>query len=188
MKNEAIEGVPEIETARLLLRPFLPTDLDDYTQRIFADAEVMRYLPRRTLTPRERAERALAVFNDHWRQRGYGVWAVIDKTTGQFIGHSGLNFVPEAGEVEVLYALRKDRWRQGLATEAARASVRYGFEQANLARLIALAVPENLASRRVMEHGSFVYEKDAHYFGLDLVYYVLPHASFQPDDSLFCIR
>jgi ribosomal-protein-alanine N-acetyltransferase len=188
VKDEAIGGIPRIETARLLLRPFTEADLADYAERIFADAEVMRYLPKRDLTPRERAERTSAVFNNHWSQRGYGVWAVTDKITGEFIGHGGLNFVPEAGQVEVLYALRKDRWGQGFATEAARASVRVGFEYANLTNLIALAVPENIASRRVMEHLGFQYEKDVHYFGLDLVYTVLPRERFHPDDSLFCIR
>jgi ribosomal-protein-alanine N-acetyltransferase len=48
----------------------------------------------------------------------------------------------------------------------------------NLLRLIALAVPENIASRRVMEHLGFAYEKDAHYFGLDLAYYILQRERF----------
>jgi RimJ/RimL family protein N-acetyltransferase len=188
MRDEAMGGIPSIETARLLLRSLAYSDLEDYTQHIFADAEVLRYLPKRDLTPRERAERTLAVFNDHWSQRGYGVWAVADKVTGQLIGHCGLNFVPEAGEVEVLYALRRDRWGQGLATEAAQAGVRFGFEQAHLARLIALAAPENTASRRVMEHLGFVYEKGAHYFGLDLVCYVLLRERLRPDDSSFLLQ
>ena len=183
-----MDSIPGIETARLLLRPFTVADLDDYVQHIFADADVMRYLPERDLTPPERAERTVAAFNNHWSQRGYGVWAVTDKITGQFIGHGGLNFVPEAGEVEVLYALRTDRWGQGLATEAARASVRFGFEHADLARLIALAVPENIASRRVMEHLGFQYEKDMHYFGLDLMCTVLPRERFHSDDSFFLVR
>ena len=139
-------------------------------------------------SPRARAERTIAAFDDHWSQRGYGVWAVADRVTGQLIGHCGLNFVPEAEEVEVLYALRTDRWGQGFATEAARASVRFGFEHADLARLIALAVPENIASRRVLEHLGFQDEKDAHYFGLDLVYTVLSREQFHCDDSFFLVR
>ncbi len=180
--------IPTIETARLLLRPFAQEDLEDYPRLIFADADVMRYLPKRDLAPRERAERTVAVFNDQWLQRDYSVWAVTDKMTGGFIGHCGLNSVIEAGEVEVLYALRKDRWGQGIATEAARASVRFGFETVNLARLIALAVAENSASRRVMERLGFAYEKDVHYFGLDLVYSVLAREQFNLDDSVFPIR
>ena len=181
-------GIPSIETARLLLRPFAAADLDDYARLIFADAAVMRYLPQRDLALRERAERTIVFFNDHWSQRGYGVWTVTDKITGDFIGHCGLNDVPEAGEVEVLYALGKAYWGQGLATEAACASVRFGFENANLTRLIALAVPENIASRRVMGHLGFAYEKDAHYFGLDLVQYALQREHFRYGDSIFMLR
>lgn len=174
---------PQIETARLLLRPLVSTDLEDYTRHIFADADVMRYLPKRDLPPPERATRTMAFFNDHWAQRGYGAWAVTDKITGQFIGHCGLNYLPEIDEVEVLYALSKAHWGQGFAREAAHASVRFGFEQVNLVRLIALAVPENSASRRVMEHLGFRYEKDTHHFGLDLVQYALPRERFQIDHT-----
>jgi RimJ/RimL family protein N-acetyltransferase len=173
-----MSDVPRIETARLLLRPFVEADLDDYTRLIFADAEVMRYLPKRDLTPRDRAERTIAIFAEHWSHYGLGAWAVTDKLTGEFMGHCGLGPVPEAGEIEVLYSLGQAYWGRGVATEAARASVRFGFEQAKLGRLIALAVSENIGSRRVMEHLGFVYEKDAHYFGLDLASYVLLRAEF----------
>jgi len=181
-------AIPAVETTRLLLRPFTSEDLADYTRLIFADADVMRYLPTRASTPRERAERTITFFNDQWRQRGYSAWAVTDKVTGQFMGHCGLNYLAEIDEVEVLYALAKPYWRQGFATEAARASVRFGFEQANLTRLIALAVPENIASRRVMEHLGFVYEKDTHHFGLDLAQYALPCEQFHGVASLFLVR
>lgn len=183
-----MNDIPRIETARLLLRPFAEDDLDDYTRLIFADAEVMRYLPKRDLAPRERAERTLMVFAEHWSQHGLGAWAVTDKVSGELMGHCGLGPVPEAGEIEVLYSLGRPYWRQGIATEAARASVRFGYEYANLTSLIALAVPENIGSRRVMEHVGFVYEKDAYYFGLDLVQYRLQHEHFQVDDSLYRVR
>jgi RimJ/RimL family protein N-acetyltransferase len=63
-------------------------------------------------------------------------------------------------------------------SSAAQASVCFGFGHANLARLIALAVPENIASRRVMEHLGFAYESDARYFGLDRVCYALERDRF----------
>ena len=173
-----MDDIPSIETTRLLLRPFTPSDLDDYTRLIFADAEVMRYLPQRDLSPRERAERTLTVLAEHWAQYELGVWAVTDKVTGEFMGHCGLGPVPEAGEIEVLYSLGKAYWGRGIATEAARASVRFGFKHARLARLVAFAVPENSGSRRVMEHLGFVYEMDAQYFGLDLVQYALDRDRF----------
>lgn len=188
MQEAAMRNIPSIETARLLLRPLTPSDLDDYTRLIFADAEVMRYLPKRDLAPRERAARTLMVFAEHWSQHGLGAWAVTDKVTGEFMGHCGLGPVPEAGEIEVLYSLGRIYWGQGIATEAARASVRFGFEHANLARLVAFAVPDNIGSRRVMEHLDFVYEKEAHYFGLDLVQYALAREHFRLDDSIFMLR
>ena len=178
MKDEARNGIPSIETARLLLRPFTSTDLDNYTRLIFTDVEVMRYLPRRDASPRERAERTMAFFSDHWLQRGYGVWAITDKINETFIGHCGLNYLADIDEVEVLYALRQSHWSRGFATEAARASVQFGFEQAQRMRLVGLAVPENITSRRVLEHLGFTFEKNAHHFGLDLVQYGLPHEQF----------
>src|SRR5512136_1840579 len=94
-------GFPELETARLVLRRPAAADLDEWTRRIFADPDVMRYLPRRDLTPRERAERALQNFEKHWAQRGYGMWVMIDKANGRFLGHCGLNYLEETDEVEV---------------------------------------------------------------------------------------
>jgi RimJ/RimL family protein N-acetyltransferase len=180
--------IPTVETTRLLLRPFTTDDLDTYIRLIFTDTEVMRYLPKRDLAPRERAERTITVFTERWAEYRFGVWAVTDIVTGKFMGHCGLGLVPEAGEIEVLYALGQAYWGRGFATEAARASVRFGFEHANLTRLIALAVPENSASRRVMEHLGFVYEKDAHYFGLDLVQYALQREHFPVDDSRYRVQ
>ncbi len=167
MKNRALE------TARLLLRPFEPTDLDAYTARIFGDAEVLRYLPKRDTPARERAQRTMDFFNDHWNQFPYAPWAIVEKASGELMGHCGLRFITEIRETEVLYALAKDFWGKGYATEAARASVEFGFAKVGLERIIALAVPENIASRRVMEHCGLVYEKDVQLFGLDCVYYAL---------------
>lgn len=180
--------IPTVETQRLLLRPFAADDLDDYTRLIFAAAVVMRYLPQRDLPPPERAARTIAIFTERWAEYRFGVWAVTDKATGEFMGHCGLGPMPEAGEIEVLYALGLAYWGRGFATEAAHASVRFGFEQADLTRLIALAVPENIASRRVMEHLGFVYERDTHHFGLDLVQYALQREQFHGVASFFLVR
>ena len=70
----------------------------------------------------------------------------------------------------------------------ARVSVQFGFEQAQLTRLIALAVPENAASRRVVEHLGFAYEKNAYHFGLDLVQYALPREQLLHDGSIILVH
>lgn len=170
--------IPRIETARLILRGFGETDLDDWAQKVFADPEVMRYIPRRDLSPSERARRAFSVFTQHWQDRNYGVWALIDRKDGHFIGHCGLNYLDDTGEVEVLYALAKADWGMGLATEAAHASLTYGFETMLLDRIIGLAMPENLASRRVLEKAGLAYLNQSHYFNLVVAYFAVTRDQF----------
>lgn len=181
-------GLPEIETERLLLRQFTPDDLDTYAARIFADPDVTRFLPKRDIPPRERAERVLKYFGEHWQKHGFGDWAVTDKVDAQLIGHCGLNFVPEAGEVEVEYSLAKAYWGQGIATEAARASVRYGFESLKLERIIALADPQNIASWRVMEKIGLTYQKEVCFFGMQLVYYQILSHEFDADNAAYRLQ
>ena len=180
--------LPEIETERLLLRQFTPADLDEYTRIIFADPDVTRFLPRRDIPPRQRAERVLNYFGEHWLKNGYGDWAVTDRAHAGLIGHCGLNFIPEAGEVEVEYSLAKPYWGRGIATEAARASVRYGFEALQMEHIIALADPQNIASRRVMEKVGLVYQKEVFFFGMQLVYYQIMRQQFRAGNLPYRIR
>lgn len=180
--------LPEIETERLLLRQFTPADLDEYTRIIFADPDVTRFLPRRDIPPRQRAERVLNYFSEHWLKHGYGDWAVTDRAHAGLIGHCGLNFIPEAGEVEVEYSLAKSYWGRGIATEAAQASVRYGFEALQMERIIALADPQNIASRRVMEKVGLVYQKEVFFFGMQLVFYQIMRQQFRAGNLPYRIR
>ncbi len=172
-------AVPEILTERLLLRQITHADLDDWAARIFADPVVMRYLPRRDITPRERAERGLEFLNGHWLEYGYGEWGVITRADHQMIGHAGLAYLAETGEVEVDFALAGAYWGLGMGTEAARASVRFGFEKRGLTRVIGLTNPENSAARRVLEKVGFVYEKEARYFNRDVAYYTIRPEQFR---------
>lgn len=164
---------PIVETPRLRLRPPAAADLDQWTKRIFADPEVTRYVPSRIADPRARAERMLAMIDDSWARRGYGIWLVTDRASGEFKGHCGLGYLPDTGEVEIDYALARPCWGRGVATEAAREALRLGFASAGLPLIIGLVVPENIASRRVLEHVGFEYQRDAPYFGLTLAYHTI---------------
>jgi len=172
----------EIRTERLVLRPLAEGDLDAWASRLYADPEVMRYLPAGPPVPRERAERNLASQQEHWRTYGYGLMAALDVATGEFVGYCGLRYLPEVDEVEVAYGLARARWGEGLATEAAEACIRHGFEDLGLRRVVAYAVPANVASRRVMEKVGMAFEDEAHLFGLDLVRYAI-HATDERDDA-----
>ena len=182
-------SLPYVETERLILRPFVAADLDEWARCIFDDPEVMRYLPKRNISPREHAERNFVAMNEEWGHFGYTWWAVTEKLTGRLMGHCGLsNNGVYPGEIELTYALAKADWGKGIATEAARASVRFGFETIQLERVFATAIPENIGSRRVMEHIGFVYEKDAQYLGYDVVYYALKRGEFRADNSFYRLQ
>jgi ribosomal-protein-alanine N-acetyltransferase len=166
-------------TERLVLRRYTREDLDAWHRQIFDDPEVMRYLPGGHPIPREQLEGAHERGAKHWKDHGYGVWVVCDRATGQLIGHCGLRFLDEVAETEVLYGLGRRYWGRGLATEAARAAVEFGFGQAGLLRIVAFSVPANIASRKVMEHLGMRLEAETHLFGLDLVRYAIRPDEFR---------
>ncbi len=138
----------------------------------------MAFLPPERPVPKVRTIAWMAKCKTHWERYGFGVWSVEERASGELIGHCGLGTLEEIPEVEVLYALAPAYWGKGLASEAARASVRFGFEQAGLARIIALAFPNNIGSRRVMERAGLHYLKDTRLFDHDLVYYEIERGEF----------
>lgn len=169
----------EIETARLLLRPFRLDDLDAHAE-ILSDPLVTRFLARGPFNPqdaREVSARVLKHFINHWQVHGFGAWAAIDKTTQLLIGQCGLNYIPDHPEVEVLYLLARAAWGRGLATEGARAAVRYGFEQVGLQRIVGITMPANVASQRVLEKAGLRYEKDGVFYGVHAKYFALNRPS-----------
>lgn len=191
-----------IETARLRLRPFTPDDLDIHHATVYSDPDVMRYMPGGAPRTREMTERVIASFTRHWEKHGYGPWAVTERATGRLIGQCGLNNIPLEEEtfdfcytvapekpvqVEVLYALTKDCWGQGYATEGARASLRYGFEKLGLDLIFALAFPKNTGSRRVMEKIGMTYAGTGFYYEVELATYTITRDAFTWDGSPYAI-
>ena len=155
----------------LTMKPLQLSDLDSLTA-IWADPEVTKFLPSRGVAiPREKVEKTLASFVEHWQKLGYGIWKIVEDETDKMVGYCGLRYLEELNEVELLYGLAKEYWGKGIATKAAKASVSYGFDEANLDRIIALALPENEASKKVIEKTGFKYEKQIHIFNLDGFYY-----------------
>jgi RimJ/RimL family protein N-acetyltransferase len=169
-----------LETARLRLRPFTPEDAADHL-RLYADPRVTRYLGGGPFVGEEaarRSARALDHFVRHWSERGFGVWAVLEQTSGRVIGQCGLNRLPEREDIEVLYALERGSWGRGLAPEAAGAAIRYGFDVVGLDRIVAVVRHANVGSRRVLEKLGMRYEGDVQVYGVVAACYALTGAEF----------
>lgn len=99
---------------------------------------------------------------------GCGLWLVRERDSGQMLGQGGLqsSLVGGANEVEAAWAIVPDHWGQGLATELARAAVQVAFGELALPEIVAFALPENHASRRVMHKTGFVFEREIVHAGL----------------------
>jgi ribosomal-protein-alanine N-acetyltransferase len=172
--------MPSIQTARLLLRMFAPEDLDDLAI-LFRDPEVMRYVGNGQPVDRDEAEKALKSIIKHWETRGFGRWAVIGQETRKFAGFGGLRSL--LGAPEVVYHLAKACWAKGLATELARASLRFGFEERGFEQIVAVAKPKNTASIHVMEKLGMHYEMHTSYYDIEVVQYAINREEFKPNGS-----
>jgi len=120
---------------------------------LYQDPEIRRYFPEGVLSYEDTKEELEWFMNGHPHHPELGLWATVHKETGKFIGRCGLLPWEIDGklDVEIAYLLDKDFWHQGLATEAARGILLYGFEQLHLTRLICLMYPDNIPSQRVAE-------------------------------------
>ena len=99
-----------------------------------------------------------------------------------------MQWLQNTPEVELAYAIAHNYWNQGLTTEAARASVRFGFEMLQLQRIVAIALTHNLASQRVMQKAGLKYEKQAYFYNLEVAYYSLNREDYQLDNSFYRLR
>ena len=116
-----------IETERLLLREYTPDDFDALYE-ILSDPETMRHYP----APYDEAgTRHWIEWNlENYTQYGFGLWAVVLKETGEFIGDCGITIQNIDGEMlpEIGYHIHKKYWRRGFAKEAARAVRNWAFQ------------------------------------------------------------
>ena len=164
----------------MLLRPLVPSDADALAETL-CDRENMRFYP----APFSRADVDAWIEKCGWRYRehGLGLWALIVKETGELAGDCGLmrQVVDGVTETEVGYHLARRFQGQGLATEAARAWLDYGFQDLHLPRITSLILPENLPSRRVAERNGLVVERETIWAGLPhLIYVAAPPSKVQP--------
>lgn len=137
------------ETRRLRHRALTVDDAEAFFA-LNSHPDVMRYTHEPLLQSLDEARAAIAGYPD-FHTVGYGRWGCVLKETDKVIGFCGLKPLPDLNVVDVGYRFLPEYWGQGLATEACRACLEFGFEVLHLERIVGFALPENRASIRVME-------------------------------------
>ncbi|MGW7264462.1 GNAT family N-acetyltransferase [Streptomyces sp. NPDC054842] len=142
-----------LETPRLIMRRWREEDVAPMAA-VNADPEVMRWIRDGSVRDERQTRDGIRAWESEWEERGFGLFAVEIRSTGELAGFTGLSvphFMPEVlPAVEVGWRLGRSHWGQGLATEAAAAAVRFGFEEAGLERIVSIAQVGNDASERIM--------------------------------------
>jgi RimJ/RimL family protein N-acetyltransferase len=148
-----------IETNRLILREFQHTDLKELAP-ILADPKVMRF-SQTGVNSVEQVQEKIQGFITCYKEFGFGKWAVVLKENNQLLGYCGIAIeqIDDKDEKELGYRIDSRYWGQGLATEAASATIGYGFEQLNLPYVLGIVERVNLASVKVLEKVGMRYEK-----------------------------
>jgi RimJ/RimL family protein N-acetyltransferase len=149
-----------IETDRLILRPFTLADIEpSYIMNL--DSEVSKYTGDGGIVSKEEIERRITedVLGDY-EKHGYGRLAVQLKNGDSFIGFAGLKYLPDLDEIDLGYRLTKENWGKGLATEACKAIINFGFHTLKINRMVALVLPGNKASIHVLKKVGFTFEKE----------------------------
>ena len=145
----------ELETERLRLRKFRPSDWDPYAA-MCADAEVMRYLGTGVVITRDEAWRSMATFLGHWQLKGYGMWGVEARDSGELVGRVGFIDVEGWPGFELGWLIARPHWGHGYAIEAAKAAYDYAIGTLERDRVISLILPGNERSMRVATKLGFV--------------------------------
>lgn len=158
-----------LETDRLLLRMWREEDFEPYAE-MCADPNVMRYLGGKTFDRLE-TWRHMAFFIGHWHLRGYGHWAVEEKSSGQFIGRIGFLFPAGWPAFEIGWTLAPQVWGKGYATEGARRALDYAFNELDKNHVISLIHRENKNSIRVAERLGEKLEGETRVMGIDVLVY-----------------
>src|SRR5260370_21770174 len=140
-----------VQTEGVSLRPLIESDAEAYAAMRY-HPEVAEWVLPADGDPVAAALASIERFQASWQERRYAPWGLFQD--GRLIGHGGLNFVPEFGETEVLWALHPEAWKRGYATEMARAALDYGFKELDLSLSFAMTKPDNDPSQAVMQRPS----------------------------------
>lgn len=162
-----------LETERLILREYTEADAADFFA-LNSNPQVMRYVPDDPISSIEQAREILV---SHpildYRERGFGRWACVLKENGEHIGFCGLKYLKEVEVIDLGFRFVPSQWGKGLATEAAQAAVRFGFEELRLDQIVGFAELENRGSIRVLEKVGMRFLEMVRLFEIQMAKYMI---------------
>jgi ribosomal-protein-alanine N-acetyltransferase len=169
-----------LESSRLRFATWIKEDWEEF-QKIATDPLVVRYLGTGAPWPEERIKEFVFRQCENWEKHGICLWKLLPKEGETLIGICGLQRLPEGPDVEIGWWLTPAYWGQGLATEAARHALAYGFEVCKLERIVAIAQAANRDSLRVMEKIGMRFEREALHKGIRVVLYTISREHFNSE-------
>lgn len=141
-----------METTRLKLREWKEEDLNPFF-KLNSNSDVMEFFPSKL--SKEESDASVDGIIKHFETYGFGLYAVEKKDSQEFIGFVGMQHVPFTAKftpaIEIGWRLHPDFWGNGYATEAAQKVLEFAWNDLGIQEVVALVVPENKKSRRVME-------------------------------------
>ena len=171
-----------LETSRLRFATWVKEDWEEF-RRLTSDPLVVRYITTGEPWPDERVKEFVARQIENWEKQGICLWKILPKDGDTLIGICGLQRLPEGPDVEIGWWLAPSHWGRGLATEAARHALAYGFEVSNFERIVAIAQSANRDSLRVMEKLGMRFEREAVHKGIHVVLYAISREYFNTEKA-----
>lgn len=166
-----------VETERLTMRPFRKEDLD-WLVGHRSSRDVSQFLGGLDLQTPGFVQKRLEFYMNSFEKLGFSMSVTSLRETGERIGVTGIQPLEKTGDVEVGYSFDKEHWGKGLATESAAGWLRFGFGEAGLERIVAVADPDNLGSIAVMKKLGMTFEDTAFSYGLKVVRYAVSKEAF----------
>ena len=164
---------PTLESHRLRLRPITLDDMDLLVD-LDSDPEVMRFITDGKPSSKAHYEKAIPALVNYMKSNpGLGLWIAYLKDTNAFIGWYILKHLPDDGEVEVGFRIKKQFWGKGYSTEAGKTLLKHGFETLGLKKIAAIVRPDNFASQAVIKKIGLQEKGKGAWYGIECLYFEL---------------
>jgi len=169
---------PTLETKRLFLVLLEMKQIDNLAD-LDSDPEVLRYITDGVPRDRKHQEEGVPRVMKYMEENpGLGLWVTYLKDTNEFMGWYILKHLPNDGEVEVGFRLKRQFWGEGYSTEAGKALLKHGFETLGLKKIAAIVRPDNFASQAVIKKIGLKEKGKGVWYGIDCLYFEIGKYDF----------